>query len=78
MSYRPHLVLLLTALHRQQHLDWCRERLQWNLQRRQVVFGDKSRFCLEMLDRRMRLKSMCTIPWEQWYGVLLLVAIGHL
>lgn len=56
LSYRPHLVLPLTALHHQQRLDWCTERLQWNLEWHRVVFSDESRFCLGMHDGRMRVR----------------------
>lgn len=56
MSYRPHLVLPLTAAHKRQRLVWCRERLQWDEEWHQVVFSDESRFCLGMSDGRIRVR----------------------
>lgn len=56
ISYRPLLVLPLTAEHRRQRLEWCRERLQWNIQWQAVVFSDESRFCLGTHDGRQRVR----------------------
>lgn len=55
-SYRPHLVLPLTAQHRQQRLEWCRLRMHWIVEWHKVVFSDESRFCLGMHDGRMRVR----------------------
>lgn len=55
-SYRPHLVLPLTAQHRQQRLEWCRLRMHWIVEWYKVVFSDESRFCLGMHDGRMRVR----------------------
>lgn len=55
-SYRPHLVLPLTPEHRRQRLEWCRERLGWDLEWNSVVFSDESRFCLGMHDGRQRVR----------------------
>ena len=57
-SYRPHLVLPLTAEHRRQRLEWCRERLQWDQEWNSVVFSDESRFCLGMHDGRQRVRRL--------------------
>lgn len=57
-SYRPHLVLPLTAEHRRQRLEWCRERLNWDLEWNTVVFSDESRFCLGSHDGRQMVRRL--------------------
>lgn len=55
-SYRPRLVLPLTADHCRQRLNWCRERNHWEAEWHNVVFSDESRFCLGMHDGRRRVR----------------------
>ena len=45
-SYVPLARLPLTPRHGQAQLLWCRERVDWRVERRSVVFSDESRFCL--------------------------------
>ena len=46
----------MTARHRQARLNWCRQHRQWNLQMwGNVMFSDKSRFCLRTLDGRIKV-----------------------
>jgi hypothetical protein len=56
LSYRPRLVLPLTAGHRRQRWEWCRERQQWREEWHNMVFSDESRFCLGMHDGRRRVR----------------------
>lgn len=42
----PHVVLPLR--HQSDSLVWCRERLSWDLEWKNVILSDKSRFCLGM------------------------------
>lgn len=55
-SYRPHLVLPLTAEHRRQRLLWCRERQNWDAEWNSLIFSDESRFTLGMHDGRMMVR----------------------
>ena len=40
----------LTQSHRQAQLLWCREKVDWRVEWRSVVFSDESRFCMRVMD----------------------------
>ena len=42
--------LPLTQSHRQAQLLWCREKVDWRVEWRSVVFCDESRFCMRVMD----------------------------
>ena len=46
----PLTMLPLTSRHRQARLLWCRERVDWRLEWRSIVFSDESRCCLYASD----------------------------
>ncbi|KFM63617.1 Transposable element Tcb1 transposase, partial [Stegodyphus mimosarum] len=54
-SRRPLRRLPLTAQHRRQRLEWCRNGAMWMTEWRNVVFSDESRFCLSSDSRRIRV-----------------------
>ncbi|KAL7837651.1 hypothetical protein SRHO_G00273620 [Serrasalmus rhombeus] len=46
----------MTALRRQARLRWCQQHVHWNLNMwRNFMFSDVSRFCLQQLDRRVKV-----------------------
>ena len=55
-SRKPLVRLPLTPRHFQLRILWCHERIDWRVQWRPVVFGDKSRFCLYASDERTRVR----------------------
>jgi hypothetical protein len=87
LSYRPRLVLPLTAGHRRQRLEWCRERQQWREEWYNMVFSDESRFCLGMHDGRRRVRRRrgerpdtefaVERPIHRTVGVMVWGAIGY-
>ena len=48
--------LPLTPRPRQTRLLWCRERVDWRVEWRSVVFNDESRFCLYASDGHTRIR----------------------
>ena len=48
----PLTSLILTPRHRQARILWGRERVNWRVEWRSVVFSDESRFCLYASDGR--------------------------
>ena len=48
--------LLFTPRHRQAQLLWCRERVDWKVEWRSVVFSDENRFCLYVRDGNTRVQ----------------------
>ena len=54
---RPFRGPVLTPLHRQNRMVWCRQRLWWTprIHWRHIMFSDESRFCLNRPDGRERV-----------------------
>ncbi|GFV85221.1 transposable element Tcb1 transposase [Trichonephila clavipes] len=56
---RPLLHLPLTGNHRRLLRKWCDERLTWTTEWNDIVLTNKSRFCLQHHDGRIRV-------WRPW------------
>ncbi|GFR84592.1 transposable element Tcb1 transposase [Elysia marginata] len=53
---RPYICPILTKRHRHQRTLWAQEHAAWDrIQWRSVVFSDKSRFCIEHANGRLRV-----------------------
>ena len=48
--------LPLTPQHRETRLLWCRERVDWTVEWRSVIFSDENRFSLYASDERTRVQ----------------------
>ncbi|GFS27206.1 transposable element Tcb1 transposase [Elysia marginata] len=55
-AHRPYIGPILTQRHRQQNRLWAQEHAAWDcIQWRRVIFSDKSRFCIDQADGRVRV-----------------------
>ena len=58
-SRRPVRMPMMTPVHVQKHLQWTREHRNWTLEQwRKVAWSDESRFLLDHVDGRVRVRRL--------------------
>ena len=84
--------LPLTPRHREERLLWCRERVNWRVEWRSVVFSDESRVvCMRVMDVYMYGLDLVSVifrsefvhdsraaPQASWYGGAWVTTRGHI